>query len=446
MDVLQQRVEDGELLNLKVVPPTLDTVKAMNAVVESYLAKNSNTTAVYGGTAIETLLGTLDTTNKVIDYDFYAPNYQKISIELANALYDQKFKYVRRINAIHPDTFRVGAEFAKEFVADITYFPSKAFKKVPKVKINGISYINPQFLKIDLYKSITRPNFNVYRWRKSYNRLLKMEEKYPLPFHVPPLPESLPASTLKKIRTYASKRNLILTGTEAYNYYQQKVHGQTHPVEAFEFYTINASSEARKLAKALGTKYTTTKFYPFLNILPRKTAVFHKNTPIAIFYEIGYDCISKNLDNIITYHCLLCFLYAKYNIAVINQNANAKALYSFQINSLREANNTYNKTNKLTGLEPSNPFRIFQTTCTSDNPDGILLSATRRQFYQLPQAKTYKPEKEYIDPKKIKEVYSGNYLGEPIGPEEKSQITALNSFEPEILDTINDEVLRTIAD
>jgi len=443
VDQLHIKVEEGELLNLKTIFPTLDDIKKMNIHIEDYLSQNSGKTAVYGGTAIEALLGTKGQTEKVIDYDFYTPEYTKVSVEVANLLFDKGYKYVRRINAINPDTFRVGAEFAKEFIADITFMPSKAFKGIPKIKIDGIDYISPQFLKIDLYKSITRPNTNVYRWKKSYTRLEAIEEKFPLPKpkKTPAFPKGMSSKLMKKIKDHIAKRHLIPTGTEAYNYYTSVARQSVAmPVEVLEYYATGANSEARKLVRTLGKGYTITKYYPFLNIIPRKSVVFHKEIPIVIFYEIGFDCIGKGIDNYINFHCLLCFLYAKYNIAVINKDTNAQAVYSLQINNLQEASRDYNKKNKLTGFEATNPFRIFQTDCLTADTGGMVIAAAKRLFYGLPQPKGYKPEKEYINPKDIKEKYHNNYLSEQITTED-----TLHSLEPEILDTVSDEILRTIA-
>ena len=441
LDLLEKQVKKGEELNLHENVPTIETMRKMNRVVEDYLKKTER--IIYGGTAIDALLKAkgfqVRDTEALIDYDFYSPLYEVDTISIANELYEKGYKYVRRVPAIHPYTFRVGAEFAPEFIADVTYIPSKVYSKIPKIKIGDFYYIDPQFAKIDLYKSVTNPHTNVVRWVKSYKRLIAMEHWYPIAkgrlaaIHVP---DSLNPKLQETIKRFAKNgKGLLASGMYAYNLFTSLVPGMSGVnVQEYEFYAVDPLAESKRLITTLkrnGFKNSESKeFYDYLEIFPRKTVVYFQKQPVASFYLIGENCIGvREIDRtrLVNYHVLLMFLYGKYCVdGIINKDKTARNLYSWLIQSLMTTFDEYNKIHGTRGLESGNPFRIFQIDCLSYDPEEARLSAYKRNFYGIRGAPLYKPEKVRINPEQLNEIYLGNFLGEEVNPSEvKRQMSRL---------------------
>lgn len=431
LDILKKQVERGEELNLHKNVPTIETMRKMNKIVEDYLKKTER--IIYGGTAIDALLkakGIIlrDDVSKLIDYDFYSPLYEVDSVAIANELFAKGYKYVRRVPAIHQYTFRVGAEFASEFIADISYIPSEVYGKIPKVKIGDFYYIDPQFAKIDLYKSVTNPHTNVVRWVKSYRRLVAMEKMYPIAksklkeLHVPdPINPKLQEAIKRAARNGTS---LLATGIYAYNLYASLVPGipLASGIAQYEFYAIDPFAEAKRIMTTLkraGFKSVSAKqYYSYLEIYPPKTVIYYQKQPIVSLYLIGENCLGvREIEktNVVNYHVLLMFLYGKYNVdGVIGRSLKIRELYAWLIQTLQEAFKEYNNAHGTTGLEPDNPFQVFQTDCLSFDPEEARLSAYKRFFYGTVTIPLYKPEKVRIDPSQLKEIYPGNFLGEEV--------------------------------
>lgn len=441
-DILHKQVEHGEIVNLYENVPKLDTMRKMNRVVEDYLKKTKR--IIYGGTAIDALLKAKGFSvrkegDALIDYDFYSPLYEVDTITIANELCEKGYKYVRRLSAIHPYTFRVGAEFATEFIADVTYVPSKVYSKLPKINIGDYYYIDPQFAKIDLYKSVTNPHTNVVRWVKSYKRLTAMENLYPIAkgklaaIHVP---DSLTPKIQDTIKQFAKgSKNLLAIGAYAYNLYTSLVPGSPSVnVQEYEFYTINPAAESKRLQQALkkaGFKNVECKeFYDYMEIFPRKTTVFSQNAPAVSFYLIGENCIGVReiqKTRLVNYHVLLMFLYGKYCVdGVIGKKKPVRDLYAWMIQSLMAAFNEYNKIHDFIGVEIKSPFRVFQVDCLSYDPEEARLAAYKRNFNGVRGYPLYKPEKMSINPEQLNEIYMGNFLGEEVDSEQvKRQMSKL---------------------
>lgn len=453
-------VNKGEILNLKVNPPTLDELNSMNKVVQEYIKNNG--LIVYGGTAIAALLkakGISPDPDKFYDYDFFSPNFIKDSIAIANEFFSKGYKYVRRVNALHPDTVRIGVDFSKEFLADITYIPSKIYSKIPTITINKIKYAHPQFLKIDLYRSVTNPHTNIFRWKKSYLRLTELERQYPITGirkavkepkekFTPPFP-ALIGEYIKE----ASDSGLIAIGLIPFNLFRTLVEGEDEKKKlsdilgpTYDFYSIDPQSAASKLFKFLSSKISNIhleirSYFPYLGILEEKTSLLINGAVIVNIYNIGYRCISYKIINnikVASYHHQLEFLYSMYIItAFLSEESDSnrvkeKELYIYAIVKLQEYFEKYNKKHKTIGTEANNPFEIFMISCQTQNREDANLATFKKTFMGQIGYPGYRPEKRLIDPNTIHEIYNNNYLGE----EKTSKSVTL---EQSIIESLDDD-------
>jgi len=139
----------------------------------------------YGGLAINNLLPKkkqfYDRTSEVPDYDFYSPNPLEDAIELADIYHKAGYKEVEAKSGVHFGTFKV---FVNNIpVSDTTLLDKIVFDSLKKnaIKIDGILYADPNFLRMNMFLELSRPRGDVSRWSKVLKRLNLLNQYYPMP-------------------------------------------------------------------------------------------------------------------------------------------------------------------------------------------------------------------------------------------------------------------------
>ena len=159
-----------------------EEVKKIIDIVENFLRKKK--LICYGGTAINNILPVGDQFyNKDIeipDYDFFSHSALNDAKELADIYADAGYTDVEAKSGVHHGTFKVYVNFIP--VADITYIPKALFKSLSKesIKINGILYSPPNYLRMGMYLELSRPRGDVSRWEKVLKRLILLNKNYPM--------------------------------------------------------------------------------------------------------------------------------------------------------------------------------------------------------------------------------------------------------------------------
>jgi len=157
-------------------------VKKIISILEEFLKKKR--LVCYGGTAINNILPLDDQFyNKDIeipDYDFYSPTSLEDAKELADIYYNEGFQEVEAKAGVHYGTYKVFVNFIP--VADITYLEKPLFKRVQKeaIRVYGILYCPPNFLRMNMYLELSRPAGDISRWEKVLKRLILLNKNYPL--------------------------------------------------------------------------------------------------------------------------------------------------------------------------------------------------------------------------------------------------------------------------
>mgnify|MGYP001161089447 FL=1 len=158
-------------------------IKKLIGVVEDFIRKKK--LICYGGTAINNILPkyaqfyNVETT--IPDYDCYSPNPIEDAKELANIYHQNGYKDIEAKSSAHFGTFKVFVNFIA--VADITYINEEIYKNISKntVKIDGIHYAPPDYLRLSMYSELSRPKGDIDRWEKVLPRLQLLNKYYPLP-------------------------------------------------------------------------------------------------------------------------------------------------------------------------------------------------------------------------------------------------------------------------
>lgn len=157
-------------------------IKKMIEILESFLKRKK--LICYGGTAINNILPKqdqfYDRKLQIPDYDFFSKNPVKDAKELADIYAKKGFINVEAKAGVHFGTYKVFVNFIP--IADITLLDTKLFDNLLKdsIRVNGIYYTPPNYLRMSMYLELSRPNGDVSRWEKVLKRLILLNKNYPL--------------------------------------------------------------------------------------------------------------------------------------------------------------------------------------------------------------------------------------------------------------------------
>jgi len=179
--ILRMQVDQAQEKMAKRANNTPD-IKKIISIVEEFIKKKQ--LVCYGGISINALLPEDDKIyNEEIDlpdYDFFSANALEDAKELSDIYYKQGYTEVEAKAGQHHGTFKVYVNFLG--VADITLLPKELFQTIKKsaVKVNGILYTDPNFLRMGMYLELERPSGDTDRWEKVLKRLILINKYYPL--------------------------------------------------------------------------------------------------------------------------------------------------------------------------------------------------------------------------------------------------------------------------
>jgi len=160
-------------------------IKEIIEIVENFIKKKG--LICYGGTAINNILPKEDQFyNKEVempDYDFFTANALEDSKELADIYFKAGFTEVEAKSGQHYGTYKVFVNFIP--VADITNVPKDLYKRLKQesIKVAGIYYAPPNYLRMSMYLELSRPAGDTSRWEKVLKRLTLLNKHYPLTAH-----------------------------------------------------------------------------------------------------------------------------------------------------------------------------------------------------------------------------------------------------------------------
>ena len=181
LELLRNAVDSAELSVSKKMAQS-QFISDINKIVEDFIRNKK--LICYGGTAINNILPIEDQFyNKDVDipdYDFFSTSPVEDAKELGDIYVKRGYKDVEAKAGVHHGTYKVFVNFIP--VADITLLDNEIFKSLKKevIKVNGILYSPPNFLRMGMYLELSRPNGDVSRWEKVLKRLILLNKNYPL--------------------------------------------------------------------------------------------------------------------------------------------------------------------------------------------------------------------------------------------------------------------------
>lgn len=181
LEILREAVDKAERKSGRKLVES-EQIQNIISIVENFIRKKK--LICYGGTAINNILPVedqfYDKSVELPDYDFFSYNALNDAKELADIYYEQGYTDVEAKSGVHVGTYKVFVNFIP--VADITYLDKKIFNELNKdvIKINGILYAPPNYLRMAMYLELSRPEGDVSRWEKVLKRLTLLNKHYPL--------------------------------------------------------------------------------------------------------------------------------------------------------------------------------------------------------------------------------------------------------------------------
>ena len=179
--ILRSAIDKAEERSGRAVANSGEVKKIIN-IVENFIRRKK--VICYGGTAINNILPKADqfynTEIEIPDYDFFSPNALNDSKELTDDYVKAGFLEVEAKSGQHKGTYKVFVNFIP--VADITFLHKELYKSVRKeaIKVDGILYAPPNYLRMSMYLELSRPAGDVSRWEKVLKRLTLLNKNYPL--------------------------------------------------------------------------------------------------------------------------------------------------------------------------------------------------------------------------------------------------------------------------
>ena len=181
LKILRDAIDDaGKIMGKKLTQS--EDIQKLISTLEHYL--RTNKILCYGGTAINNILPEqfrfYNKDVEIPDYDFFTTNAIEDAKKIADIFHKEGYKEVEAKSGVHSGTYKVFVNFIP--IADITQMDYQLFNNLYKksIKVNGINYCPPNFLRMAMYQELSRPMGDVSRWEKVLKRLLLLNKNYPL--------------------------------------------------------------------------------------------------------------------------------------------------------------------------------------------------------------------------------------------------------------------------
>lgn len=454
-------------------PTKKELLSAIDHVIE-FVKKNKR--KIYGGYAQNKLIVNKNKEDafyddsEIPDVDVYTPKPLEDLREVADILHKKGFKDVLAGEAMHKETYYVSVK--GERVLDLSYVPTEIYNNMPFVQIDGMNYVAPEFIYIDLYKMFTEPYFSSFRWKKTFKRLRLLQKHYPFNKPTKKLnsaydpPKNLETTVEKINKTIydfiKEKETFIITGQYAYNYYleQSKIDkdskiGISKLFEQIKYpfmqlISIDYVLDTVKLYMAISSsikgddKLSFKEHYPFWGMTGYGTVISYDNFPVLHIVSHNDKCLPINVDKARFYNSGKTIVENNYKLTfgsfdlvlLMNLISNFRAkvtkmtdkyhYHKIMTSHLGEMRTYYFKQNGKNLLNKS-PFQSLIIDCMGKAVDPIKCTMERRKERK----------------KKGKMIV---YRYDPENPTPKPDYKFFNSSGNEIKNTINLKVTKYIND
>lgn len=427
--------------------PTYKDKKEMETIVYNFIKEYKR--KLYGGTAQNMLIKVKNKEDAfypetdIADLDFYSPEPIEDMYRIANLFWSKGYKYVEAREAEHRETYSVFVNFMN--VADISYVPKNIYHRMPFVEIDGINYVHPNFIYIDMYRMFTDPlNSGTHRWKKTFPRLFKLQKHYPINKATAKLPKIDPKPKSDKhqqVLDYIfdflkNRQSTIMIGKYVYNCFleeskimKDKSKGTKYnllDIPYYEFISTNYREEGKELYNGLkkqfpqwAEKFGVIEYYPFWMFLGYNAKITFEDQPVAHIFHYNKKCLPvreitavKFMDKSVKQFpkekiqiasfalCLLYnFIFTQY--ARANKDNDRYQFYNIMTSHLVEMRNYFHEKQKTTIFDKT-IFQEFIIDCVGETVNlraEVRIDRDRRKKMGKAPIFAYRPETGVQEPK-----------------------------------------------
>ena len=201
-----------------------DNVIRSIEIIENFLRKKHR--LCYGGQAINAHLPAkykfYDPETSIPDYDFFTPQQNNDIDIIIKDLKKAGFTEISAREGMHEGTVKIYVNYVP--VADLTAIDPKLYKILSKreYKTDGISYLDANILRMLMYLELSRPQGEVTRWPKVFERLSLFNEFIPVkPCRIvnEPFKGELNSKQLQFTINFVIKNKRIFAGADLLDFY-----------------------------------------------------------------------------------------------------------------------------------------------------------------------------------------------------------------------------------
>lgn len=284
-----------------------DNIVRAIEVVEDFLRKKHR--LCYGGQALNAHLPAkykfYDPEYSVPDYDFFTPDQDGDIAFLVKDLKRAGFAEISVREGMHEGTIKVYVDYVP--VADMTTIDPKLYRILSKreYKLDGISYLDANTLRMLMYLELSRPRGEVGRWPKVFERLSLFNEfvqSKPCKMTRELFHGGLTQEQAKYTLNYIIDNKRVFAGANLRNFYDYalKTHRQSINMimtskKPIIFYSPNAEADAKALQEEFNALIKNQKGGDISTVEGKSPTVDFKyrSKPITIksFSSKGIDLI-----------------------------------------------------------------------------------------------------------------------------------------------------------
>ena len=373
--------------------PTIHENIEVYKIIQNYIKEKKR--IIYGGFAQHLLIKHKNKTDgiytelngvcfnypEIADMEFYSFEPLNDIVDLTNLLFNLKFKYIEARGAIHPRSYKIYVNTLN--YCDFTYMPKNIYDNMPIINIDGFICCHPYFMLIDAYKILNDPLTSYWRLEKPIYRFQKILKYYPISkLEKKILIEVKPNinNVLKYIRKhFIYKKNVIVIGLYAYNYYIKKIHKKDMiNINNYDIISIKFDKDYRKIYKKLKNKFKNIRmveYYPFYEYIGKSIEYYYNNILVLRVIDKYDRCTVYNYsekkktffgtNNLVFMHLLFRYYYY-----YINKNKYFTDLYLELIQKFYHSKIDFLNKKQITVLDKS-PFQDFTLHCLGKHIDLI---------------------------------------------------------------------------
>lgn len=264
-------------------------------IVEEFLQATGR--ICYGGAAMNAHLPDkykfYDPKYTIPDYDFLTPNPNADIQNLHNRLRRAGFSEIGIRPGMHEGTTKIYINYVP--IADVSAIHPQLYNmfKLHAIKVEGISYMDINSLRMMMYLELSRPRGEVARWSKVYERILLLESVLPPKecTEVAASKNKIPPPIYRSALRYLISRRRVIAGASVLGIYRESLRRKVKADLLFDesmpliVYAPDVGSDEIEGLRELLGDVQVKKYAATGDFIPPMTAISYDRWPIILYVQ-----------------------------------------------------------------------------------------------------------------------------------------------------------------